>query len=318
MQGTLALHRFRGDVLEAQCGGQAVVSTAKGERLCWVGDVKANVPLLACGHPLQVVALLADPTLQSSFSEDGLAIGAAWNYGDSAQNSALKELQTTGGFGEQYFKCGPRGMKHHCAGFHALLLSSTKHLSIPHSSYCDKEGPLLKRLGDEQLRLVRKLRTEVSFVIDECGLPSLCLPLHEIAALYASLADTVSLPPAQGAAVGRFVAALRTRPEVYGPPSTFEGSLFTATEGDLVVRSSENGLCTAVSFSRGWGIAVKAEDGNTFTGRTLFLALIDNLGLVPSGRAATLLDSRLALRNGRGDWCGQMKPLVELIRPGKG
>ena len=315
MQGTLALHRYRGDVLEAHSSGRAVVTTAKGERLCWCGDTTSPVPLLACGHPLQVVSLLACPSLQSRFSEEAIAVAASWNYGESSQDSAIKELATSGGFGEQYLKCGPRGMKHHCAGFHAFLLTAAKYLSLPLSSYCDGEGPLLKILGDEQLRLVRKLRTEVSFVIDECGLPSLSLPLLEIASLYASLSDTVSLPPAQGAAVGRFVAALRTRPEVYGPSTTFEGSLLEATEGDLIVRSSENGLCTAVSFSRGWGISVKADDGNAFTGRTLFLALIDNLGLVPSGRAATLLESRLAVRNGRGDWCGKMKPLVELIRP---
>ncbi len=315
MQGALALRYFRGDILEAQCSGKAVVTTATGEKITWCGDVKAPLPLLACGHPLQVISLLADNSLELQLSEDTLAVATAWSYGEDEQWAAIKEMNTRGGFGNQHFQCGPRGARHHCAGFHSFLLTVAKKLRSPLSEYRAEKGVVGKKLSDGQLRLVRKLRTEVTFVTDECGLPSLCLPLHEIAALYASLADTVSLPAAHKESVGRLVAALRTRPSAYAPASSFEGELFRATEGDLVVRAAENGLCCAVSFSRGWGLAVKADDGNITTGRTLFLALIENLGLVPGGRAATLLESRLAIRNGRGDWCGQIKPLVELHRP---
>ena len=312
MEGQIKLQTLRGPLLESFCLGRAVVSTASGHALYNVGKMGDSIPILACGHPLQLAAILSqNPSILPS-DESYLALAMGNCQASPEQLEGLKDMASRFGFSEEDLQCGRMGFRHSCAGFHSILLAMAKNMSLKPKSYRDPQGKVCCTLLDAQLRFLRKLRTEVTIVMDDCGLPSLGLTLLEIASSYAAFADPSAVSVEHRRALAKLVAALRTAPECFAPKDTLEGAILEASEGKLLLRFAENGLATATSFDRGWGIALKSEDGSPRSCEIMLLRLLVEMGLVPNGRAESLLELRLRVRNPRGDYCGERRIRAEL------
>lgn len=314
MAGTFEIRRLRGSVIEGTTGVRAVVATARGDRVTAAGDVESPLPVLGLGHPLGVVALLAALGNRLEVADEDLAAAAAWSTAEGLQARAVRNLFARAGAGEEHLQCGPRGADHPCAPYHALLLAASRRMEAPPREYRSPEGKVQGVILDELLRMVRRLRTEVTLVTDECGLPTPCLSPTLLASLYAGLADTSQLPGPAAHGAARLMAAIRTRPDAWAEHGTLEADLYGATDGDLVVRPGECGLYGATVRSRGWGIVVAVPSGDGATARLALLVLVERLGLAPKGRAESLIEAACILRNGRGDTTGHLEPAVDLAR----
>jgi len=306
--GSLIVRLQRSGVVEAEHVCDAALVSAAGEINLVCGDPQCQTPLLGVSHPLFVVTLLESP---SALELDGpeMAIMAGKNQGDEPQRQAIRSLFIRSSLGEESLQLGPEGPRHACAGFHAGLLVAAKKLEVQ-SSYRNPDSPLQKMLIDGLLRMIRKLRTEVPVVTDDCGVVSPCLPLCDIASLYAALADHSTLSASAGTAASKLVSAIRANPGSFAAEGSFERDLLDASDQDVIIRCSENGLCAAALCHRGLGLAVKAQTGSTLQARRAFLALLAHLQVIPRGRTSAILDAMRVRRNGRGDHVGDA--LVEV------
>jgi len=147
---------------------------------------------------------------------------------------------------------------------------------------------------------------------DGCSAPNYAVALGRLALAFARLAaDTTH--PVYGNAPRRLAAAMLAHPEMVSGEGRSDLALTRAGRGDWVCKVGAEGVQAIGLRSRGWGIAIKMEDGARRALLPVTIAALDQAGLLDAAaRTALAALATPEVRNYRGIATGDIRPLFVL------
>jgi L-asparaginase II len=281
----------RGDIVEVDAAGRVIRQ---------LGDPDRLVTLRSTVKPFGALVLIEGGGINAFDLEPAeIALLASSHSGEDLHVRTLQGLYRRAGISQSILACGSEGMpldaltaarlardgekpgpiRHMCSGQHtvSLLLSRLKgwdptdYWKPSHPSQVACRGMVARAFGTTPA----KLQT----AIDGCGLETYAFPLHEVARVYAWLAEPAAVPandPRSELADGltRIRDAMLAHPEmVGGRHDRLDTSLMKAVPGRLVSKAGMEAL-RGIAILRGvrsgthdegpTGMAVKIEDGDGY------------------------------------------------------
>jgi L-asparaginase II len=112
----------------------------------------------------------------------------------------------------------------------------------------------------------------------------------------------------------RIVGAMTTHPFLVGGTGRFDTALMQATGGAVVAKLGAEGVHTLAWRERGWGIALKVEDGATRAQYPAVLALLQQLGALPDRLPDALQPfATPAVTNTRDEVVGAVRTVARVL-----
>lgn len=258
----------------------AVVDDA-GELVTWAGEPERVAAFRSSAKPIQARA--SREAGWAPASNRALAVACASHSGEPEHVAEVRALLAAAGLAEDHLRCpvdvplnvdaalgtGVRArVFHNCSGKHAAMLAACAAAGWPLESYRSVDHPLqvcVRALAEELAGCPMRV------LVDGCGVPTPVAPLSALARAFL----TVSTGPE--------AVAMRAHPFLVGGTDRLDTDLMRAAP-HLLAKSGAEGLsCVAAD---GLGIAVKPRDGASRACGPVLLAVLDELGLLPSEEAA--------------------------------
>jgi len=183
----------------------------------------------------------------------------------------------------------PTRLHNNCSGKHAAMLSLAVHQGWDPVGYERDEHPVQQRVHREVRRWLDVDPEQFPWGVDGCGLPTVQLPLTEMAGAYSWLVGAAARGDAAPAAI---VSAMTGHPYLTSSPGRAPLVLMEATDGRLLAKEGAEGVICVAAPSDGWGMALKVEDGALRATGPAAVAALDMLGLLAPHEVERLADMR--------------------------
>jgi L-asparaginase II len=278
----------RGDIVEVDAAGRVIRA---------LGDPNRPVVLGSCGAPFAAATLVEAGGIDAfELESTEIALLASTHSGEDLHVRTLHAIFRRAMLSQAVLACGSEGMpldaltaarlardgeragavRHMCSGEHAALILLSKLKGWDLETYWQPGHPAAAALAATLDRVLGTGPAKLEVVLDVCGLPTVVVPLHEIARAYAFLADpgaaSGSEPRASLAPAIRTVRdAMLANPElIAGTRDRLDTSVMKAGAGRLISKSGGEALRAIAIFAgpRGGGsesgpsgLAIKIEDG---------------------------------------------------------
>jgi L-asparaginase len=147
----------------------------------------------------------------------------------------------------------------------------------PLEGYLNRNHPLQQEVFNRVAELLGLPADELVSACDDCGAPTLQLPLCQMALLYAHLGGG-QLPTLE-----RLSRAMQAHPELVAGEGRFDTELMRRSHGVLVSKGGAEGIQCLARMGEGIGLAIKVEDGSNRAKWAVALQLLKQLEwLTPS------------------------------------
>lgn len=291
MNAPLCIEVTRGNVVESRHRALAVAADAAGGIVAAWGAADAPCFPRSAIKPIQALPLAETGALAAfGLDDEHLALACASHSGEPMHTGRVAAWLARLGLTENDLECGahaPAGeatsgpwsaLHNNCSGKHAGFLSVARHLGLPTRGYVERDHPV-QQMVTAAIHDLTGAPEHAPWGIDGCGIPTYALPLAALAAGMARLADPATLPPGRAAAARAIVAAMRAHPELVAGTGRM-CSEFMRRVPDVAIKGGAEGVYTAIIPARGWGIAVKVEDGAKRASEVAVLHVLKAMGLL--------------------------------------
>jgi L-asparaginase II len=331
-----AIEIRRGDQVESVARADVAVADSTGRLVAFVGDPDRNTFWRSSAKPFQAIPVVVEGAADHfGFLPDELAAIASSHSGEPEQLRRVAGLMERIGVSADDLICGahwpedresmealvrasesPGALHNNCSGKHTGMLALARKLGVPTAGYHEPEHPVQQAIARVVgLYAYGHERARLTTGIDGCGVPTFYLPLSRMAWAYARLVDPRGVPELEGHA-GQVVAeAMRLHPEVVGGRDTVEVRLSKATDGRVMSKEGAEALLCLAIPERGYGVAIKMDDGNPRTLPNMAAAVLGLLGVFDDTVAERLWTlARSAVLNVVGREVGEMVPVFRMTR----
>ena len=269
------------------------------------GDSQRRVLPRSSLKPIQVIALVHSGAADAfDVTPQEIALAAASHSSQVAHVEAVRSWLQRIGLDESFLECGGsrplspaeadrriaagetfQPIHNCCSGKHAGLLTIAQHLGVDPAGYIEREHQVQQLLTAAIETFTRVPLSGATSGIDGCGIPTYALPLEALALSMAQLANPERLDESHRSAAGRVVDALVPNAFWISGSDRREVQLSDVSSERLVIKTGAEGVFMAALPDRGVGIALKARDGATRAADLVIAAILESLGVVPSGHA---------------------------------
>jgi L-asparaginase II len=221
------------------------------------------------GHTETVGAWLA----RIGLTPDDLECGAHWPYHDETARNIARRQEA------------PTPLHNNCSGKHAGMVSVAKHLGEDIRGYVRPDHPVQRRVT-AAIEDVCGVRIDPATIgVDGCSMPTMPIPLHNLAFGFARFVTGRGLAPERAKAAQRIAAAVAAEPFYVAGTGRFCTVVMQAGKGRFIAKTGAEGVYTAASAELGIGIALKVLDGTARAAQTALGGLLEHLKLLDdSGR----------------------------------
>lgn len=291
MSDPLIIEVTRGDTVESRHLGHAVAVDGDGRVIAaWGEPDRPTFPRSAI-KPVQALPLVESGAASAfALSDEELALAAASHSGEPCHTERVAGWLARLGLSESDLECGahaPAGaaadgpwtrLHNNCSGKHAGFLTVARHLGVPTRGYVDRAHPVQRLVSAAIHDLTGTRPDTIPWGIDGCGIPTFALPLSGLARAMARLAAG-ALPAPRATAAATILAAMRTHPQLVAGTGRFD-TIVMRTLPDIIVKGGAEGCHAAIIPAKGWGVAVKIEDGAKRASEVAVLAVLRHLGVL--------------------------------------
>jgi L-asparaginase II len=292
----------RGPLVESRHRGSAVVVDRNGTVVAAWGEPEKPVYPRSAVKPFQALPLIESGAADRfGLTEKEIALACSSHSGEPVHAEAVAAWLARIGLSAADLECGahapldvdaawdlaksgdvPSALHNNCSGKHAGMLTTARHLGEAARGYLAAEHPVQRRVR-RAIGMMTGIDAEAApSGIDGCGIPTVAMPLANLALGFAHLAAS-DAPPA----VARIAAAMMAEPRMVGGKDRFDTLIMSAAPGRLVTKGGAEGVWAAGLVDEGLGIAVKIEDG---TRRGAEAAMAGLLARFAHAIPATVLD----------------------------
>lgn len=271
----------RGGRFECVHYGCIAVCDTHGTILDSRGDPELPTYLRSSAKPFQAVtAVQSGAADRWAFTEAELALCCASHGAQPLHLQAVNSILNKCGLTPDALLCGPhpplhgpsaealilRGEKpgrihNNCSGKHAGMLATCRHTGWPTATYLQAGHPLQVANRQTMATFAGTDAAAIPLGVDGCGVPTFYLPLAQIAAAFARLANPESLPPPLHQCARRVVNAMANHPLHVAYEGNFGALLLQHLGRHVTGKGGAEGVFGVGLIGRGIGIACKISDG---------------------------------------------------------
>ena len=304
-QSALLVEVTRGDHVESRHHGFAVVADPQGRIVQKWGAVDTLIYPRSSAKFMQFLpAVLSGAADKAGFSEQAFALACASHHGEDYHVTEVQAMLAGAGVTDNALACGEdwpfdgevmktyiakQGQKsclrHMCSGKHAAMLAEAKHQGVSIDGYTDPEHPVQQRILSIYEQLCEIDPKALPIGIDGCQVPTLAMPLVNLAMGFARLGAPDALPnklfranDAFKEAVLRIRKAIATYPNYTAGETGFTTKLMQIFGEDLYLKNGAEGVMVAILPKRQLGIAVKCEDGAERGAQQIMIGVLQEIG----------------------------------------
>ena len=336
---TLMAEITRGDLVESNHLGNAVVVGGNTDMVAWAGDPHERLFFRSSAKPFQAVPLVASGAADAyGFTTEELALASASHNATEPHQALVASMLTKAGLREDDLQCGialpldeeekarvtlglvqPSLIQCECSGKHAGMLATCRHQGWPIGSYLEPDHPLQQEIRAIVAAACGVPADSFDVAVDGCSLPTLGAPLRAFATAYAVFADpdgarwdsTLSYR----AALHRLRGAFIRHPELVSGDGEIDTTIMRVTRGAVVAKLGAEGLLCMAIPDRGLGIAISDSSGSERGLGPGAVAVLGALELVDGDALATLKQELCpAVQSFAGQPVGETRPVLTLNR----
>ncbi|MCR9070618.1 MAG: asparaginase [Alphaproteobacteria bacterium] len=323
----------RGTLVESVHRVIAAVTDATGKTVMSWGDADRLVYGRSAIKPIQAIPVLESGAADAyALGEDEVTLCCASHSGEAMHVDRVNAWLDRLGLSVEDLECGPQIPSHepsahamiragqaptrahnNCSGKHSGMLTTAIHLGEPTKGYIREDHPVQKRLRAAMEEMSGCDLSDVPTGFDGCGIPVFGVPLKGMATAMAQFADPSRLSSSRADAARRIVAACAKHPLLIGGTGRFNSTVLAETGETCLLKSGAEGVFAGAVPGRGYGICLKADDGNGRAASTAMAAILRRLGVIDDAMAERLADTLVQpVRNWEGRLVGHVRPAPDL------
>ncbi|MBB5204915.1 L-asparaginase II [Inhella inkyongensis] len=316
---------WRGPAVESEHRGALAVVDADGALVLGLGDIERAIFPRSAVKALQALPLVASGAAERfALSDAELAQACASHGGEPAHVATTAGLLTKLGLEAEVLECGahwPRGeaqiaamgargetptaLHNNCSGKHAgfvclgCVLAGEADRRQFLRGYVEPEHPVMREVTAALAAATATDLSRAPVGIDGCSIPTYAIPLRQLALGFARLGTGQGLSTDHAQAAQRLRRAVAAQPFHVAGTNRLDTVLMQALGERLFCKVGAEGVYCAALPERGWGLAIKMDDGNTARAVEVVLAAVVQAALPLNDADQALLQrhSELSLRN---------------------
>ncbi len=338
-------HVTRGQISESRHAGFIAIADAQGHPLYTSGPLEEDRVsfMRSSAKPIQATALVESGAADRfGLTEAELALACSSHNGEPAHTNLAQAMLDKGGLQAAQLLCGahwpyhaptveamkragqtPTNLHSNCSGKHTGMLLVCKQMGWPTEQYTEPEHPLQQLLLKTVGEFTGLRPAEIATGRDGCSVVCFGMTTLQMATAFARLARPDYWRevgrPERAEAVQRLTQAMWTYPFNIGGTDRADTALMAAAPGGRIFCKGGAEAVWCMGFpERGWGMALKIEDGNSRAEVAIVVEALRQTGLLSEAEIAAFAARHLApLRNVRGIVVGDYQPTFELRNPDK-
>ncbi|MBK8085917.1 MAG: asparaginase [Devosia sp.] len=329
----ILVEQTRGDHVENRHRGALVVVDAAGSIVVALGDIDRPVFPRSAIKSMQALAMVRSGALgRFGLSDEELALACASHHGEDVHVEGVTHFLSHIGLGAEALECGahapsnararealrragrePSPLHNNCSGKHSGMLSVAQALGVDPHGYVERTHPVQVAVRDAIETVVGEPLSVDRCGVDGCSIPTWAAPLRAFARGFARMATGTDLPADLGAAARRIFDAATSHPLLVAGTGHLDTLVMEAFAGRVMQKGGAEGVQCGAIRDRGWGYALKIDDGNMLASQVAVASLLARLADPDAAQRAVLERfTRHTVRNVRGLSVGEMRPAAAL------
>eukprot|EP00187_Rhodella_violacea_P002340 CAMPEP_0174907084 /NCGR_PEP_ID=MMETSP0167-20121228/59539_1 /TAXON_ID=38298 /ORGANISM="Rhodella maculata, Strain CCMP736" /LENGTH=342 /DNA_ID=CAMNT_0016150479 /DNA_START=19 /DNA_END=1047 /DNA_ORIENTATION=+ len=323
----------RSGLVESFHRGAVCVIDAEGAIRFSLGDIDRRFYPHSAMKFVQALPLLESGAAEHfGLTDLEIAVICASHNGEAAHVDAVRGILGRAGLGPEDLGCGThpsiRPATHeallregvtlsdihsNCSGKHAGFLALARYLGAETEGYLQPSHEVQVRVREAVSDLYEVPAAELHLGIDGCSAPNYALSLRAMASAFRNLMRPERFSTTRQAAILRMRRAVAAHPFMLGGTDRFCSELTTMVGELILAKLGAQGIYCFGLKEKGWGVAIKIDDGLHGPQYQVVMAILDCLGLLPEGHG---LDKWAVtpVTNCRGSQIGERRPTKELLQ----
>ena len=238
----LEVRLLRDGMCESVHRVHAVVCDQRGRLLMRAGDAQHLSFIRSALKPFQAQTFVSSGALDAQGGGDrAMAIACASHDGGKDKAREAFQILWRADIDPSMLRCPvPAGkespLEHNCSGKHAAFLASCRRMGWPLEGYLNQDHPLQQELFGRIAELLGLPKDELIIARDDCGAPTVQLPLSQMALLFAHL-GAGTLPNLE-----RLVRSMQAHPELVAGEGRFDTELMRRGLDMLISKGGAEGI----------------------------------------------------------------------------
>ncbi|MCC6406361.1 MAG: asparaginase [Planctomycetes bacterium] len=294
---------WRGAWVESQHRGSWVLADTSGRVVEGGGGYERPIFARSSVKSLQALPLIESGAARRfGYGDDELALALSSHNAEAGHTERVAKLLARLGLSVADLRCGPQApsdpaakaelarlgakptaLHNNCSGKHTGFLALAKHLGVAPELYLDptSEVQVLARRAMAEMSGVQP--GELSTAIDGCSAPTFRLPLVRLATAIARVANPEGLAPERRAALEWMHRAVAAHPDmIAGNHKRICTDLVRVSGARLFPKIGGEAVYVVGVRSKGVGLAVKIDDGETRGLHAVVVELLKRFGYLTS------------------------------------
>lgn len=326
----------RGPMVESRHRGSAVIVDVAGRVVRSWGDHAAAVYPRSAIKPLQAIPLLESGAADAfGLGNAEIALACASHNGEPRHTETVAAWLGEIGLGAEDLECGahwpgheetgramaragetPSAIHNNCSGKHAGFLTTAVHRGEPTRGYIRFDHPVQQRLLGVLEAMCGIDLGQAPRGIDGCSIPTIGIPLENLAYGMARFGAPQDLPDARAAACRRIAAAMAAESFMVAGTGRYCTDVMVATGGSALVKTGAEGVFCAALPEYGLGVALKCDDGGTRAAEIMMSAILRHVGVLTEEMERKLARRIvIPLENRNGIHIGDVRPAAAIELP---
>jgi L-asparaginase II len=317
----------RGNWVENRHRGAFAIVDAQGRVIASAGDIGRAIFPRSAIKSMQALAIF-DRRAYDRFhhTPEELALACASHHGEDVHVQRVGELLARLGLGEADLECGahqptnaaarealraagrqPSQLHNNCSGKHSGMLSVALAMGVPTSGYVSREHEVQRAVRRAVEAVIGEELSEDRCGTDGCSIPTFAAPIRAFALGFARMATGRDLSPERAEAATALFNAATTHPHLVAGTGHFDTLVMESFGGRLMQKGGAEGVQCGAIRDKGWGYALKCDDGNMAASQAMAAALLLEYA-DPDERQRQVLEgfARQTLKNVRGTAVGEL------------
>lgn len=324
----ILIEQTRGNFVENRHRAAFVISDATGNIIASAGDIARPVFPRSAIKSMQALAMVTSGAIDKfGLTDEELALACASHHGEDVHVLGVTGFLGHVGLTASDLECGahqpsnararealrragsePSQLHNNCSGKHSGMLSVARALGVDTHEYVTRGHPV-------QVAVRRAIETVLDAPLSEdrcgtdgCSIPTWAAPLSAFARGFARMATGESLPDNLANAAHRIFDAATSHPLLVAGTGHLDTLVMEAFGGRVMQKGGAEGVQCGAIRNKGWGYALKVDDGNMLASQALVAELLLRYADPDEAQQAVLEKfARQVVRNVRGLDVGELR-----------
>ncbi|QQR37992.1 asparaginase [Devosia rhizoryzae] len=319
VRGNWVENRHRGAFIIVDDGGTVIASG---------GDVERPVFPRSAIKSMQALAIFdRHATDKFHHTTEELALACASHHGEDEHVGNVAHFLERMGLSAADLECGahmptnakardalrakgaePSALHNNCSGKHSGMLSVALAMGVPTAGYVSREHEVQQAVRAAVEYVIGEDLTEDRCGTDGCSIPTFAAPLRSWALGFARMTTGRGLDAGHAAGAQALFDAATSHPHLVAGTGHLDTLVMEAFGGRLMQKGGAEGVQCGAIRDKGWGYALKCDDGNMAASHAMIAALLLKYADPTSAQRSVLEQfASQPTRNVRGAIVGELR-----------